>query len=199
MKRTPSFIMGLGAARARAAGDVERLQALVERVTQELASAQADLVALDRVIRRADSTIDPTEVRAVRPLKVPNKDKGKRETIEEALLVILSENGTAARSTVELAYSVAARLKLDFIDPHDFGKWLHNSVSRKLKKMTKSGAVVRLHEANQTTRLGWWQIARGSPVTLEQMRQQVQAAGVSVNVVEVPLPDPSALTAADDD
>ena len=196
MKRTKSMIKGLGEARARCAGEVLRLEALLLRVTGDLEKAKGDLASLDRVIRLADKRINPETARAVRPQRVPNKDEGKKRTLEEAMLLILQEAPQTPRSTVELAFELSSRLKLDFEDDRSFGKWLHNSVARRLKKMTAAGVVVRLHEPTQTPRVGWWQIADGPACSLEELKRRMEATGHVVEMVKAPPEPPETLTEA---
>jgi len=186
------MIKGLGEARARCAGEVLRLEALLLRITADLAKSKGDLESLDRVIRLADKRLDPESARAVRPQRVRSKDAGKKLSLEEAMLLILQENPETPRSTVELAFELASRLKLDFDDDRSFGKWLHNSVARRLKKMTVAGVVVRLHEASQTPRVGWWQIAQGRACSLEELKRRLEAAGQVVEMVRAPLEPPEA-------
>ena len=73
---------------SRCAGEVLRLEVLLLRITADLEKTKGDLASLDRVIRLADKRIDPTSARAVRPQRVPNKDGGKKRSLEEATVQI---------------------------------------------------------------------------------------------------------------
>jgi len=61
MRKTPSYLKGLAETRARAAGDVLRLQQILDQVKESLAKAQAEVEACDVLIKKFDDRLEPTE------------------------------------------------------------------------------------------------------------------------------------------
>jgi hypothetical protein len=160
LSNTPTFLKQLGERRARAEGEVQRLEALATRVAGELEKARADLASYDRIIKLADHRLDPTQIPAITTGRVPTKDGGKKLNIEATVLRILGDEPGTSLSTREIAIQLVARMCLEFEDETAFGEWSHNSVSRRLKKMASAGLIVRLHEPNPGATIGMWALPK---------------------------------------
>lgn len=60
MQRTSSYLKGLAETRARAAGDVQRLEQLHAEITAQLEAARAEVTSCGLLIRKFDRQLDPT-------------------------------------------------------------------------------------------------------------------------------------------
>lgn len=58
MRKTPSYLKGLAEVRARAAGDMDRLQKLYDEIGGGLAKAQGKVASCDLSIRDLDPRLD---------------------------------------------------------------------------------------------------------------------------------------------
>lgn len=124
MRKTPSYLKGLAETRARAAAEVQYLQKLVGELSQDLATAQAELEACDRLIRKYDERLNPT---LIEPIKAWKGRYGPRGKLKETIIRLLKERYPESMSTRELLIKLQVELHLDFITPAERMDWKRNS------------------------------------------------------------------------
>lgn len=177
MRKTPSYLKGLAETRARVAAEVQRYQKLQDEIGQALATAQAELDACDRLIRKFDERLNPE---LIHPIKAWKGRYGARGNLRQALLDILKEKAPSALSTVELGIELQLRLELDFITSQERGKWLQNSVTRRLRVLVLEGLVERLHDPNINT-FGYWRWKGEGCKSLGDLAELAKSSGVGTH------------------
>lgn len=179
MQRTSSYLKGLAETRARAAGDVQRLEQLHAEITAQLEAARAEVTSCDLLIRKFDRQLDPTKIPAIQAWR---RHYGKRGEFRAAILRMLEASWPESVSTLELAAQLQLEFKLDFINSKERTRWIHNSLTSRLKLLARTGDVTR--EADIRAEKGLW-VARwrwASPTVTElgALRDVAQATGVGV-------------------
>lgn len=110
MQRTHSYLKGLAETRARADGDVQRLEQLHSEIARQLATAKAEVASCDRLIRKFDGKLDPTKIPAIRAWK---GRYGKRGALREAVLRVVeaaTEDVPRATTTRYTIHSLSPEL-----------------------------------------------------------------------------------------
>ncbi|MCW8141917.1 MAG: hypothetical protein KIT58_23670 [Planctomycetota bacterium] len=175
MTRFPSYLVGLRKTRARAAGDIERLERLASELAGQTAKARAVVEACDVLIRKFDGRLDPTGIAPIRG----NTRYGKRGDLVRAIEEELHKAQGEAVTTVELAIALQARFGLDFESWEARRRWVKNSVTPALKDMVAAGLVERLHDAeSRSGETGRWRLTPRHALTLAQLQASAEAAGV---------------------
>lgn len=135
MKKLPSYLKGLAEARARSAGDIERLEELRALLDQEIESARTKLRAADTLIRDFSPFLDPSQIQPIKPRK------GRHGGLRAGVGLILRDAAPSALPTNEIAFLVAEKLELRFHTVADFHRWAKNAVARELRKQSDAGAL----------------------------------------------------------
>jgi hypothetical protein len=177
MRKTPSYLKGLAETRARVAAEVLRYRKLQDEIGVALATAQAELDACDRLIRKFDERLNPD---LIEPIKAWKGRYGARGNLRQALLDILKEKAPSALSTVELGIELQLRLELDFITSQERGKWLQNSVTRRLRVLVLEGLAERLHDLNINT-FGYWRWKGEGCESLRDLAELAKSSGVTTH------------------
>lgn len=151
MQRTSSYLKGLAETRARAAGDVRRLEQLYAEITAQLEVARAEVTSCDLLIRKFDRQLDPTKIPAIQAWK---GHYGKRGELRAAILRMLEASWPESVSTLELAAQLQLEFRLDFINSKERSAWMHNSLTSRLKFLVGTGDVTR--DADIRTEKGLW-------------------------------------------
>lgn len=177
-RKIPSYLKGLRDARARADGDIRRLTALVEAMTTDIQRAQATLDACDILIRKFDSSLDPSAIPANKGLgRVP----GPRGLLKEAIVEYLQQRFPEDVSVNEVALAMQFRFGLDFHSGRARWKWVHGSVGRRLKKLAAEGLADRLHDPLLLNgEAGRWRWKSETDLSPDRLRERAEAAGVAV-------------------
>jgi hypothetical protein len=196
MRKTPSYLKGLAETRARADGEVLRLQRLLDDLAPAVAEArrmlslQEDILAehavattkrdaCDTLIRGFDSRLDPAQIAPIRAFK---GKYGKRGALRETLVEILRDASPAEVSTTEVLLRVIAYLKLAFATPAEKQRWSCNSLLSALKGLVEEGLVERLHEpATGQNSVGRWQWKAAPSGTLATLSTAAESAGLGVH------------------
>lgn len=177
MRKTPSYLKGLAETRARAAGEVARYAAIIEEVQEKLASSRAELEACDKLIRRFDERLDPTEIE---PVRAWQGRFGKRGALREALVRYVKEAHPNSISTTELAIRAQVEFRLDFGTPNQRRTWVHDSVGGALKVLAARDVIERLHDPRVNSGMtGYWRWVAATQ-TLDGLSQLAATAGASV-------------------
>jgi hypothetical protein len=160
MRKTPSYLKGLAETRARADGEVGRLQRLLDELGPKLAEAQriqglhkeisawqAEAVtkrdACDTLIRSYDDRLDPVQIAPIRATKARY---GKRGTLKKTISQVLQKVAPAEVTTTELCLTLMAELQIDFLTKIERKRWISNSLGSTLKDLLEEGLVERLHD-----------------------------------------------------
>lgn len=176
MRKTPSYLKGLRDKRARAMGDIERLEILASELAGRIAAAREVIVACDMLILEFDKRLDPTAIRPTRG----NTRYGKRGDLARAIGEELHKAQGEAVTTVELAVALQARFRLDFDSWEARRRWVKNSVTPALKGMAAAGLVERLHDPeSKSGETGRWRLV-GASKSLADIEARIEAAGGTV-------------------
>ncbi len=143
VKKASSYLKGLAQTRARAAGDVLRLQALIEGLTEQLGKAQAELSACDLLIRKLDERLNPELIAPVRAAKTPYG------ALKRALVEYVRDAYPGEVSTVELCLAAEARLGLGFVTATERSFWMGNTMRRELNRLVKAGVLERIRDEGE--------------------------------------------------
>lgn len=196
VRKTHSHLKGLAETRARADGDMHRLQQLLDeidpmlaeavriqtihaQVTAKLAAARAERDACDLLIRKFDDRLDPEQIAPIRAFK---GRYGARGQLRATLIEVLRLISPAEVSTSELCILLIAELKLDFLTVAERARWAHNSVGRGLKRLVDEGVVERLHDPTlRDFSVGRWKLKEHGPRGLDALGAAAEASGVGVS------------------
>jgi len=141
-KKVRSYLKGLAENRARAAGDVVRLEALAAQVAKELAEARMDVESCDRLIKKYDSRLRPE---LIEPIREWCHHKGKRGDLRILLLEILKRAAPAAPTLIEICCEIDMRWKLTFLTEREHKAWRRDAVGRALRHLVTKKKIVALH------------------------------------------------------
>lgn len=155
MTKLPSYLKGLVESRARAAGDIERLEQLRALIDEQLTAARKKLDAADLLIRDFSPLLDPTTIAPVRARK---GKYGKHGNFKATVTLVLEEANGEALPTPEIAFKVAEKLQLKFDSMQQYRDWAHNAVANELRRKMNRGEVERFssEKGGGVTR---WQLA----------------------------------------
>lgn len=102
-KKVRSYLKGLAENRARAAGDVVRLEAMAAQVAKELAEARMDVESCNRLIKKYDSRLRPE---LIEPIREWCHHKGKRGDLK---ILLLADQRTAQPNRAGIRQQARAR------------------------------------------------------------------------------------------
>lgn len=178
MTKTNSYLKGLAETRARADGDVLRLERLLAEITADLSRAKSDRDACDRLIRRFDPALNPE---AIEPIQAQKGLYGKHGGLTRAVENAVRSAAPTPITTWEVGLAAAMELKLEFVSRKDRSEWMHNTLGRCLRRMLDQGTVERVADVfdeNDQARTRWRWL--GVPcTTLDDLRRQAAAKGVT--------------------
>lgn len=174
-RRLPSSLKSLIDVRTRADGDLERYGRLLKEIKAAMKAARKDRDAADRVIKRIEPRIVPEQFK---PVQTFGK-YGKRGSLTEAVRSLLKDSAPEWVSTEEIAITVKAKFGLDFATPAQHSKWVDGSLVRELRTLVENGLVERGHKRS-TVEGGRWRWKSDAALSLDHLKEQVEAAGGSV-------------------
>lgn len=142
VRKTPSYLKGLAETRARAAGDIIRFEKLFRDIRAELAEAKATLTACDRLIKKFDIRLDPSQIEPVRASKGRYL---KRGGLKRSIAELLKAAAPAELTTTELFWHLTNKFRFEFQTAAEAKAWKENSLLPQLKEYVREGYVERLH------------------------------------------------------
>jgi hypothetical protein len=171
VKRTPPYLKALAEGRARAAGEVNRSQLVVERATGLLETAQASLAKIDDEIRRVESRLNPDDIE-------PNRGRRRyrRGQLKSAVVEILKSRAPGAVTTSEMVHEIQARFHIEFLTWRDRREWRNNSIGGRLRRLCTEDLVERLHSSSNGE-VGRWRWKSGAVPSSDHLKEQLEAAG----------------------
>lgn len=178
MRKTPSYLKGLAETRARAAGDVERYQEILDEVSAKLAEAKAVVAACDRLVVKFDSRLNPA---LIQPIRAWKGRYGKRGQLSASIAQLLEQSAPQELTTIELIWALQLEFQLDFSTTEEKQRWRKNSLTPALKDLVEKGLVDRMHGITDGSigEVGRWRWKSGGDLSLDHLRAQAAAAGVS--------------------
>ena len=179
VRKTPSYLKGLAETRARADGDVQRLQRIHEDIGQKLTEAIAERDACDKLIRKYDVRLNPELITPIRGWK---GRYGRRGQLRESVLQLLQNRFPDTVTTTELSWELEIEFNLDFVTRAERKQWGHSSLVTALRSLVVGGKVERLHDisAGPTGEVGRWRWISDAALSLDHLREQATALGVLV-------------------
>lgn len=180
MRKTPSYLKGLAETRARVAAEVQYYQNLMAQFGQELATAQAELDACDRLIRKYDERLNPS---LIEPIKAWKGRYGPRGKLKEAVIRLIKERYPEAISTRELLIKLQVEFHLDFITPAERMDWKRNTLLSQLRGLVEEGLVLRLQDAFTVTKgkPGHWRWVGEGCESLGDLAELAKSSGVATS------------------
>lgn len=178
MSRRPNGLKGLVERRAHAAGELLDLQAQAKELRGRIAAVRRRMRQYDAQILAFDGGLQTQNIRAIRPAVVKVTRRG---VLVSTMTAILSEAAPRPLTTRELATEIARRAGIKFESAKEFGRWLHNSVGKQLKKHMALGIVERLERnANLTWATSRWRLRTATDPSADRLLEQLVAAGEEV-------------------
>jgi hypothetical protein len=141
-KKVRSYLKGLAENRARAAGDIARLEAMAAQVATALAEARLDLESCDRLIKKYDPRLRPERIEPVREWR---HHKGKRGDLRKLLVEIIAQRSPAAITSTEICCEIEMRWELTFLTDLDRSCWRRDCVGRALRALVAQKKLAPLH------------------------------------------------------
>jgi hypothetical protein len=168
MTKVPSYLKGLAETRARAAGDLQRINRLAERLdfrceemqdemkrldleleqsilvraslTSRREKAIADLGACDLLIKKFDARLKPEDIL---PIEAWKGRYGKRGSLTKIVLGYLKALHPKSVSSFELALAIPPELSMPPMTRIELEEWVSNSLRPCLRDLVKTGRVTR--------------------------------------------------------
>ncbi len=141
-KKVRSYLKGLAENRARAAGDILRLEAMAAQVSTALADARLDLESCDRLIKKYDPRLRPERIEPVREWR---HHKGKRGDLRQLLTDIIVQKAPAPLTLMEICCEIEMRWELTFLTDFDRSSWRRDCVARALRALVVQKKIAALH------------------------------------------------------
>lgn len=177
MRKTPAYLKGLAERRARAAGDVERLERLLERLRGELEQARNLMTSCDALIRDFDPELNPHLIQPIRATKGRHAGYG---AVLDAVLAAVKLAAPRPASSAEVSLYVQAVLKIQFESEQHYETWFHNALTRALRKLAARGELTRVPDlTDPSNRAGLWQWPN-TYASLDALRESAAATGAVV-------------------
>ena len=179
MRKTHSYLKGLAETRARAHGDYTRLKAIHAEVSQKLLEAETLMLSSDVLIKKYDERLQPS---LIPPINAWQGRYGKRGALRRFVSHIIERAYPDSLTTQEISWAAQIEFKLDFLIPAEKRDWVVNSLRGSIKFLVTQGLIERLHDVSDgpTGEVGRWRWKSGNDLSLDHLRQQAEAQGVSV-------------------
>lgn len=177
-KKITSYLRGLTETRAYAAGEIERYQRILAEVQEHLAAARMDLAACDRLIKKYDGRLDPTQIEPVHA----KRRYGGYGKLRQAIIEILGDASPGELSTTLIAIEVQIRFGLEFLNSADRNRWINGSVSPALRALVYDGIAERLHDPRVFSgEAGRWRLRSASGPSADNLLEQLAELGTPVD------------------
>ena len=164
MKKVPSYLKGLAEDRARADGEIMRLERLQAEIAERIAKAQEMLEACDVLIKKFDGRLTPA---LITPIQAWQGRYGKRGALIAAIRRNLEEAYPGEITTPELTFNLRLEFGIEFESREQQERWRRHSVLNRLQDMVKAGQIERLHENGPRAEVGIWRWIPASNYGLE--------------------------------
>jgi hypothetical protein len=176
VRKTPPYLKALAERRARAAGEVDRLQESAETVAKQLATAEATLSEVDAELQRIESRLNPLDIVPIRGRK--GSHRLPRGTLQKTILEIVKAAGPV--TTTEIADEIEARFQLEFVIEQLRIDWRHGSVGKQLRRYLKAGLVEQICGSKPNGVDDRWRLKSDAVLSSDHLKAQAAAQGVEV-------------------
>jgi len=170
MARLPVATRQLSERRARLAGEIPRLERLLEEVSTRLATARAELAAVDLILPTFDDRVDPSQIA---PIAARRSLRGKRGAFKNEVLAMLAAAAPGGLSTTEMSMKLRQTFEYDLPTQDAVKRWNDNVLRAQLKRLAKEGVIERVKLTDVHSDDAYWRMAHESATSLEQLRRQV--------------------------
>lgn len=180
-KKIISYLRGLTETRAYAAGEIERYQRILAELQEHLAAAQMDLAACDRLIKKYDGRLDPTQIEPVHA----KRRHGGHGKLRQAIIEILGDASPGELSTTLIAIELQIRFGIEFMNSADRKRWINGSVSPALRALVYDGIIERLHDPRVFTgEAGRWRLLSAIGASADHLLEQLASSGQPIDSPE---------------
>jgi hypothetical protein len=176
VRKSPPHLRTLAERRARAAGEVCRLQKVVETAAKHLSAAETTLSEIDALLQRIERRLDPSDIAAIRGQKFYRG--APRGTLQATILEILET--AALVSTSDIADELQVRFQLIFLLDEDRRDWRHNSIGKQLRLFLKAGLIERVRGAKANGADDRWRLKSDAVLSSGHLKEQAEAKGAEV-------------------
>lgn len=177
-RKVSSYVKGLVETRARAAGDLERFRRIHAEVSERIATAEAEIAACDRLIRKFDGRLDPTKIE---PLAT--RSYGGRGRLRAAVLDQLQLAYPGEVTTSDLAVEMQIKFGFDFLTATQRDNWVRGSLARALRDLHAEGLAERMHDPSlRTGEPGRWRLRPASAPSTGELLARLSATGQELGI-----------------
>ncbi len=184
IRRIPTYLKHLVEQRARADGQVQRLEAAIEDIRAEQARVLAHRDACDALIINFRG-LNPNDIIAIRGwLGV----RGGRGRLVAAINELIRRAGPTGISTGDLTNQLMDCFDLD-LTPAERAKWRANNVRPRLAELKRRGDIEAMVLNPVSTANQRWRMPEHSIGCLANLTDSALALGVQVEVADDRTPD----------
>jgi hypothetical protein len=178
IRKVPSYLLGLAETRARADGQVLRIEQAMAELQTELAKARTTRASCDALIERYDSILDAA---AIAPVKAWKGRYGERGALLGEIKRVVREAYPGSVTALDIADHLIRKFKLEFPSPKDERDWRREAVNNKLRILRSRDVVVRVDEPDPARRRpAQWQWVVREALPLSSLAEQARALGLQV-------------------
>ena len=176
VRKSPPHLRTLAERRARAAGEVCRLQKVVATAAKQLSAAETTVSEVDALLQRIEKQLDPSDIPPIRAHDAyPGLPRG---ALGKTILQIMKAAGQVTTSGI--ADEIQARFQIEFLIEKERSDWRHNSVGKQLRLFLKSGLIERLREPRVNGEVVRWRLKSGAVLSSDHLRELASARGAEV-------------------
>jgi predicted DNA binding CopG/RHH family protein len=176
VRKSPPHLRTLAERRARAAGEVCRLQKVVETAAKQLSAAETTLSEFDALLQRIERRLNPSDIA---PIRAHAAYQGlPRGALGKTILEILKTAGEVTTSGI--ADEIQARFQIEFLIEEARNHWRHNSVGKQLRLYLKSGLIERIRVPMINGEVVRWRLKSDAAPSSDHLREQAAARGAEV-------------------
>jgi hypothetical protein len=188
-RNLPSDIKHIAEHRARLAGDVERLGALIAAAQKQLEQKRALIEQCDWRLRQWNQRLDPTRIRSQR-----TRTRSKRGDVKRTALGVLRDAYPRSLTTVALGNRVEEILGIAFEFDTDRVDWRNKCIGNRLREAAQRGEIERLHSPSPATQMGEWRWKPQHTRSLSDLEAQAEAVGLTATPSVTKNPSPTTTT-----
>lgn len=178
-RKTPSTLKDLIQIRARADGELKRLDALLKEIRAAVKRAKLDRDAADRILNRIEPRLDTGQIKPI-----AGSGRYPVGALTGTIRTLLQGAAPEWVSTTEICITVEMTFGLSFVSPKARQEWMQNSLTRELRVLNRNGLIERKAAEAVDTAGCWWRWKSDSAGSLEEMRAAIAAQGEAVQMTD---------------
>jgi hypothetical protein len=185
VRRIPTYLKHLVENRARADGQVQRLEDALVDIQTELTRALAHRDACDRLL----NNFDGLGADGIAPIRGWLGKRGGRGRWVGTMREFIRQSGSGGITTTELSARLMEHFELDFT-PAERRTWMRRSVRNRLNELRARGEIEPTDPARLPGSTPYrWRIPQHSTSALGALIESVRMLGVQVEVADDGTPD----------